>query len=140
MESAPYAAAMPRQSRKPVPRPALGLHLAELRRAAGLTQTELAGLLGVSQTNIAFWERSTKPPRSDVLGPMAKAFGVSVEALLSPPADTGRPRHQQPVPRGQAQRLFAAVTRLPRSEQRRILSVLEALLAQSTRGGPSQAA
>ena len=140
METRPYTAAMPRQPRKPSPRPALGLHLAQLRQAAGLTQTELSALLGVSQTNIAFWERSAKPPRSDVLAPMAKAFGVSVEVLLSPPDASGRPRRQPPQPRGQAQRLFAAVTRLPRSEQRRILSVLEALVAQASHGTSSRAA
>ncbi|GMU62577.1 MAG: hypothetical protein AMXMBFR34_43400 [Myxococcaceae bacterium] len=34
----------------------------------------------------------------------------------------------------------AAVTRLPRSEQRRILSVLEALVAQASHGNSSRAA
>jgi len=132
MESRPYTAAMPRQPKKPPPpRPALGLHLASLRKAAGLTQMELASLLHVPQANIAFWERSSKPPRSDVLAPMAKVLGVSVEALLSPPTTTkSRPA---PAPRGHAQRLFAAVTQLPRSEQRRIFDVLEALVAQASR-------
>ena len=121
---------MPRKPHKPAgPRPALGLHLAQLRKAAGLTQTELAQLLAVPQANIAFWERSSKPPRSDVLAPMAKALGVSVETLLAAPS----PSRQRvaSAPRGHAQKLFAAVTQLPRAEQRRILSVLEALLAQS---------
>lgn len=63
---------------------------------------------------------------------MAKAFGVSVEALLAPPSqDKAR---AAPAPRGHAQKLFAAVTQLPRAEQRRILSVLEALLAAGRQG------
>jgi transcriptional regulator with XRE-family HTH domain len=132
MENRPYTAPMPRKPKKSTPRPALGQHLASLRRAAGLTQTELAELLEVSQTNIAFWERGSKPPRSDVLSPMAKAFGVSVEVLLAPPETAGSKVSE---PKGHAQRLFAAVTRLPRSEQRRILSVLEALLAQADSSG-----
>ncbi|MBK6520160.1 MAG: helix-turn-helix domain-containing protein [Polyangiaceae bacterium] len=49
------------------PRPAQGARLLALRRAAGLTQVELAKALGVSNANIAFWEWSAKPPRSDVL-------------------------------------------------------------------------
>jgi transcriptional regulator with XRE-family HTH domain len=130
MENHPYTAAMPRPRRNPSSRPALGLHLAELRRRAGLTQMELADALGVPQSNIAFWESGTKPPRSEVLEPMAKAFGVSVESLLRPPSASSRAA--KPTPHGQAQRLFAAVTKLPRSEQRRILSVLEALLAQAS--------
>jgi transcriptional regulator with XRE-family HTH domain len=121
---------MPRQPKKPLgPRPALGLHLSALRKAAGLTQTELASLLQVPQANIAFWERSSKPPRSDVLSPMAKALGVTVETLLSPPKSSKAA--SAPAPRGHAQRLFAAVTKLPRSEQRRIFDVLEALVAQA---------
>ena len=56
--------------------------------------------------------------------------GWAVEVLLSPPADgDDAPTPRQP--HGQAQRLFAAVARLPRSEQRRILSVLGALVAQA---------
>jgi hypothetical protein len=62
---------------------------------------------------------------------MAKAFGVSVEVLLAPP-HLGAAKPSEP--RGHAQRLFAAVARLPRSEQRRILSVLDALLAQVDSG------
>lgn len=130
MENRLYSAAMPRQSKKPLgPRPALGLHLSALRKAAGLTQMELASLLQVPQANIAFWERSSKPPRSDVLAPMARALGVTVEALLSPPG--GRRARSAPAPRGHAQKLFAAVTQLPRSEQRRIFDVLEALVAKA---------
>ncbi len=38
--------------------PRQGAHLAALRKAAGLTQAELADAVGVPQTNIAFWEFS----------------------------------------------------------------------------------
>lgn len=140
MENSPYSESMPRPRRNPASRPLLGVHLAQLRRNAGLTQTELAELLGVPQSNIAFWEGGSKPPRSEVLGPMAKAFGVSVEALLSPPTPSARNSKAESQPRSHAQRLFAAVTKLPRSEQRRILSVLEALLAQSSHHESSRAA
>ena len=43
---------------------------------------ELASYVGVPQANIAFWERSEKPPRSEVLSKMAEALGVNVEDLL----------------------------------------------------------
>ncbi|MBK6520180.1 MAG: helix-turn-helix transcriptional regulator [Polyangiaceae bacterium] len=64
------------------PRPAQGARLLALRRAAGLTQVELAKALGVSNANIAFWEWSAKPPRSDVLPALARALRVRVEDLL----------------------------------------------------------
>ena len=63
-------------------RPRQGARLAAFRQAAGLTQVELAQLIGESQQNVAFWEQSEKPPRSDVLPKMAKVLGVRVEALL----------------------------------------------------------
>jgi len=58
------------------------MRLAELRKAAGLSQYELARYTGVPQANIAFWERSANPPRSEALPKMAEALGVSVEDLL----------------------------------------------------------
>ena len=131
MEICPYTAAMPRKSKKPLPpRPALGVHLTALRQAAGLTQVELASLVGVSQANIAFWERGAKPPRSDVLQPMAEALGVSVEALLKPGPLRAR-AGRQAGPKGEAQQLFEELRKLPRRQQRRILDVVHALLTQS---------
>jgi transcriptional regulator with XRE-family HTH domain len=53
-----------------------------------LSQYELARYVGVPQANIAFWERSEKPPRSEVLPKMAEALGVSVEYLLN--VDAGK--------------------------------------------------
>ena len=135
METCPYTACMPRKSKKPVgQRPAQGRHLTALRKAAALTQTELATIIGVPQANIAFWERSDKPPRSDVLQPLAEALGVTVEVLLHPETHQSSPRGRQPRPKGQVAALFEAVSKLPRRQQRRIVDVLQALLAQSGDG------
>jgi transcriptional regulator with XRE-family HTH domain len=64
---------MPRSLTKP--RPPQGAHLAALRQAAGLSQSALATRVGESQQNIAFWEQSDKPPRSDVLPRLARVLG-----------------------------------------------------------------
>ena len=58
------------------------MRLAALRKDAGLSQYEFANYVGVRQANIAFWDRSEKPPRSNVLPKMAQALGVTVEDLL----------------------------------------------------------
>src|SRR5438477_8757806 len=63
-------------------RPKQGARLAELRKAAGLTHYDLARKVGVPQPNIAFWELSSKPPRSDVLPKLAKALGVTLDELI----------------------------------------------------------
>lgn len=106
------------------PRPSQGTHLADLRRSAGLTQTELAKLVGEPQTNIAFWETSDKPPRSDVIPKLARVLGVSVETILAP--DAAHARHQGPVSR--TQRVFNDVSQLPRRQQVQVLEIIEAVL------------
>ena len=50
MENDPYTPPMPRPMGKP--RPKQGHRLATLRKAAGLSQTELAKALGVSQQTV----------------------------------------------------------------------------------------
>lgn len=106
-----------------------GAHIAALRKAKGLTQAEAAQILGVPQANIALWEKSDKPPRADVLPKMATLYGVKLDALF-----VDKPsRRKQPV--GKAQALFEQLTKLPRSQQHKVLEVLEALLGQYLRAG-----
>jgi transcriptional regulator with XRE-family HTH domain len=126
-EIRPYDLGM--QQRAPKSRPAQGARLADLRRAAGLTQVELAKLLGETQQNITFWEHSDKPPRSEILPKLAKVLGVSVEQLLgiSPLAD------RRPGPVGKTQKAFEEVARLPRSQQDKIVEIVEALVDQFKR-------
>jgi DNA-binding transcriptional regulator YiaG len=53
-------------------RPKQGARLVALRKAAGLSQTELALAIDVPQQTVACWETCDKAPRSDVLPKMAK--------------------------------------------------------------------
>jgi len=121
----PYTPGMPRKLSKP--RPAQGARLARLRKAAGLTQTELAQSIGESQANIAFWERSAKPPRSDVLPRLAQALGVTVEVILGM-EKAPLPRETKPL--GKVQQVFEDVRKLPRRKQERIVEIVAALVEQ----------
>lgn len=107
--------------------PANGQHLKKLREAAGLTQRELAAQIGEIHSNVNYWENSGNLPRSDVLIPMAKALGVSVEVLL------GEPPRRIAKPGGKAGVVFEAVSKLPRRQQQKILEVVEALVAQHSK-------
>jgi transcriptional regulator with XRE-family HTH domain len=124
-----YNPAMPRILSRT--RPKIGAHLVDLRKAAGLTQTDLAELVGVPQQTIAFWEQSSRPPRSEALPKLAKSLGVRVEALILP--DAAPPRRGGPT--GKVQKAFEAVSRLPRRQQEKILEVVEALVDKSGRNG-----
>ena len=114
LENRPYTpAVMPRKSTKT--RPPQGMRLAELRKAAGLSQYELARYVGVPQPNIAFWEQSEKPPRSDVLPKMAEALGVTVENLLivDSPSAKARAAKGNGRPAGKVREVFDRVSKLP---------------------------
>jgi len=86
---------------------------------------ELARRIGEDHSNVRYWETSGNLPRSDVLIPMAKALGVSVEQLLG----EAKPKLMR-APKGKIGEVFESVTRLPRRQQQKIAEVVKALVAQ----------
>lgn len=56
--------------------------LAEMRRAHGLSQEELADRLGVSRQAVSKWERAESSPDTDNLIALAQLYGVSMDVLL----------------------------------------------------------
>lgn len=128
MENRPYAFGMSRRTS----RPKQGARLAALRQAAGLSQAEVAAAIGVPQQNVAYWEVSSKPPRSDVLPALAKLLGVKVEVLLSQdPLPTAL---QRPGPKGKLLKAFEAAASLPRNQQALVEQFVSTLLAQRKTG------
>jgi transcriptional regulator with XRE-family HTH domain len=86
-------------------------------------------MLEVPQSNVAFWEQSKKPPRSDLLPKMAEVLGVDVVDLLN---TNGRrvtvQRSSRPL--GKLRKVFDDVSRLPRRQQEHIAKVVSALVMQ----------
>jgi transcriptional regulator with XRE-family HTH domain len=97
--------------------------LRTMRKAAGLSVRELARQIGQQATNVSYWERTGKAPRSDLLMDMARVLGVSVEEVLGLKA----PR-KAASPAGRLGRTFEAVAKLPRRKQLKILEVVDALV------------
>jgi transcriptional regulator with XRE-family HTH domain len=112
------------------PRHRQGARLAALRTNAGLTQTELARLVGEKQQTIAYWERSSKPPRSDALPALARALGVSVEDLIGEKALPKVRAIPAPGPAGRVRKLFEEVSRLPRRQQDKVVEFVSAFIEQ----------
>lgn len=94
-----------------------------------MSQYELAEMLGVPQSNVAFWEQSEKPPRSDLLPKMADVLGVGIVDLLN---TNGSPMTAQRSsrPPGKLRKVFEDVSRLPRRQQEHIAKVVSALVTQ----------
>lgn len=59
-----------------------GDKLKDLRKAAGMTQTELAKRLNVSKSVISYYELQERNPSPDVLIQLADIFHVTTDYLL----------------------------------------------------------
>jgi len=57
-------------------------HIRELRIKRGLTQVELASILGVSKSVISSYENGVHLPPYDILIRLSKLFGVSCDYLI----------------------------------------------------------
>ena len=60
-----------------------GATIKALRENKGLTQNELAAMLGVSDKAVSKWETAKGLPDITLIEPLAKALGVSVMELMS---------------------------------------------------------
>ncbi len=66
---------------------ALNENIRRLRRAAGLSQEELAGRLGVSRQSVSLWEQGVTNPTVENIYAMAEVLGVSFDELMAAPGD-----------------------------------------------------
>ena len=92
------------------------------------TQHALAEALGIAQQTLGHYEVARARIAADLLPRLADALDVSLDELLK-----GQPTVRLHGKRGPASRLeqqLAAVTRLPKAEQRAVSTLLTAVLAQ----------
>ncbi len=68
-----------------------------LRRARGMTQTEMADLLGVTRQSVYKWERGDSYPEAMTLLAMREVFGLTLDALLDPAYIIHTPENTPPV-------------------------------------------
>ena len=103
-----------------------GRRLAQLRRAKGLTQTELGKKVGVSQRVITYYERDAEHPPTHLLIPIAKALKVSVDELLGLKniklSSTNHARFWSKLKKAET---------LSASDKKALIKVLEGFLAKS---------
>lgn len=59
-----------------------GRFIAEIRKEKGMTQAELAGIIGVTDKAISRWERGAGFPDINTLEPLAKALNITVIELM----------------------------------------------------------
>jgi len=109
--------------------PIFGKRLAVLRKERGLTQEELAKILGVTRKAVDYYERRAKNPSAEVLAHVAKRLDVSAGWLMGA-EDVAR----IPVKRGPPSHLeerIQQIRQLPKKEQEVVLRMLDGLLASA---------
>lgn len=61
----------------------LGTFITKHRKARGLSMAALAEELGVTKSNVHYWESGKGAPSGSMLEPLAQALGVSYEDLFA---------------------------------------------------------
>jgi transcriptional regulator with XRE-family HTH domain len=107
----------------------LGARVAELRKGRDITQVEMAQTLGVSQQTINSYEVGRRRIPVSVLPALARSLAVSLEELIG--EDAGEARKRGPTPKLQQQ--IERIMELPRAQQRFVMQMLDAVLAQQGR-------
>lgn len=60
----------------------LGKNIKSARKAAGVTQAQLAERLGVYQKDVSRWERNQREPGAVTLASICRALGASADEVL----------------------------------------------------------
>ncbi len=103
-----------------------GPRLAELRKAAGFTQVELATELGISQRMMAYYESPAATPPANLLPAIATALGLSIDDLFGRAAK--RRLVKQDGGDSRLRRRLMAIEKLEATEKRQVLQLLDAFI------------
>ena len=105
----------------------LGQRLARFRRLRGLTQTDLADKLGLSQPNISDYERDLFRPNSDTIVRIAQVLKISADELLGL-----RVSKSQPSVSPKLLKRLAKIESLPKRDQQALLRTIDAFLSKAS--------
>ncbi len=106
----------------------LGQRIAQFRKAQGFTQTQLAQVLNISQQTMAHYEVGRLRIAVAMLPDLAKTLTVSIEELVSGTAPTNSKGKRGPTPA--LQRQIEQVALLPRTKQKFVSEMLDAVIQQ----------
>lgn len=110
------------------------MRLKEVRKAAGLTQKEVAAYVGVNQNTYSYWENGKTRIDSDSIAKLSKLFNVSVDYILD-----GSPRRAtienaniaKPTLRSDHEKLLDVYDSLDEQSKTQLMSVAYLLMSQS---------
>lgn len=109
---------------------ALGARIAELRKTRGVTQTQLAQALDVSQQTVQAYEVGRRRIPVSAMPVVARVLGISLEELFG---ETGQSAARKRGPAPKLQQQIERISELPKLKQKFVLEMLETVLAQASR-------
>jgi transcriptional regulator with XRE-family HTH domain len=114
-----------------------GTRLAQLRKAAGFTQEQLAAELGISRRRVAYYEAESDHPPASLLTDLARVLNTSTDALLgNAPKHKARPAPLSP----RLERRLRQIERLGPRPKQQLLSLIDTFItaaqAQSATNRP----
>jgi len=108
----------------------IGARIVAARKAAGLSQRQVADSLGVPPRTFSYYESADGDLPSSLLVPLADVLGVAVHELLGPPqADASRRAGiSRPGPKSMIERRVEALREMPRKDQQFVVKFLDQVL------------
>jgi transcriptional regulator with XRE-family HTH domain len=103
----------------------LGKRIQQLRKEKGLSQTELAGHIGVSYAQLSRYEIKGAQPPAEVLNKMADALGTSVDFLIN--GNTSE-KAQSTLRDAELLKQFREIDQMPDNEKSTIIKVISAYI------------
>jgi len=110
----------------------IGWRIAERRKALGITQVQLAAILGIAQQTMAHYEGGKVRFAAALLPVLAETLNLSVEVLIGTepkPAAKSASKKRGPAPKIQQQ--LERLSSLPKDKQRAVTLMLDSVLAQA---------
>ena len=108
---------------------AFAARLRKLRRDKGLTQRELAGLVGCETVLISRYERAEGLPKFDTLVTLADVLRVSTDELALGRAPSDPPK-EPPIHNVLLLERFRELETLPREDQTMVIHLVDAVIAK----------
>jgi transcriptional regulator with XRE-family HTH domain len=103
-----------------------GARLAQLRKAAGFTQEQLAAELDISRRRVAYYEAESDHPPASLLTDLARVLNTSTDVLLG----NGKERKTRPAPLSpRLERRLRQIERLGPRPKQQLLSIIDTFIA-----------
>lgn len=101
------------------------MRLKEARKSAGLTQKEVATVVGVNQNTYSYWENGKTKIDSESLAKLSELFGVTTDFLLgkAPCKTTVDSVNDKPAVRSDEEKLLGVYNSLDQESKTQLMSV-----------------